>query len=211
MLHIVAGHRSQRTDSGFTLIEVLVVCAVIGIVAAMVVPQTTSMMAGYKLKGNAEALNNMIMLAKMRAGAQYSRARVRADLGARTFQLQTWRKTTTALAGAWVTEGGVTQLGENVTFGFAGIASAPPNTQAAIGQSPVCTDDLGANIANTACITFNSRGMPVANSLPPAGAVTGNSALYITDGTAVYGTTVTPTPFIKFWWSRNADNQWVRQ
>jgi prepilin-type N-terminal cleavage/methylation domain-containing protein len=208
MAHTVQGPRSQRTDNGFTLIEVLVVCALIGIVAAMVVPQTTSMMAGYKLKGNAEALNNMVMLAKMRAGAKYSRARVRADLGARTFQLQTWDKTP---PGQWVTEGGVMQLGEAVTFGFAGIGTPPPDTQAVIGQSGVCTDDLGANIANTACITFNSRGMPVQNSLPPAGPVIPNSALYITDGAAVYGTTVTITPFIKFWWSRNANNQWVRQ
>jgi len=203
----VQGSRARRSDTGFTLIEVLVVCAVIGIVAAMVVPQTTSMMAGYKLKGNAESLNNLIMLAKMRAGARYSRSRVRADLAARTFQLQTWNKTTSQ----WDTEGGVMQLGEAVTFGFAGIGAPPPNTQAVIGQSGPCTDDLGANIANTACITFNSRGMPVANSLPPAGAVIPNSALYITDGAAVYGTTVTMTPFIKFWWSRNASNQWVRQ
>lgn len=207
MPQTIHGPRARRSDAGFTLIEVLVVCALIGIVAAMVVPQTTSMMSGYKLKGNAEALNNMILLAKMRAASQYSRARIRADIGARTFQLQTWNKATSQ----WVTEGGVMQLGEAVTFGFAGIGTPPPNTQAAIGQSGPCTNDLGANVADTACITFNSRGMPVQNSLPPAGTVISNSALYITDGAAVYGTTVTMTPFVTFWWSRNASNQWVRQ
>jgi prepilin-type N-terminal cleavage/methylation domain-containing protein len=207
MVHTVGPFASRRNDTGFSLIEVLVVCAIVGIVGAMVVPQTASMMSGYKLKGNAEAINNLVALAKMRAAAQYSRARVRADLNARTFELQTWDKTNSQ----WVREGGVTSLGDGVSFGFAAIGAPPPDTQNAIGQSPACTDDAGGAIADTACITFNSRGMPVTNVLPPGGAVVGNSAFYITDGTAVYGTTVTTTPFIKFWWSKNGNNTWVRQ
>jgi prepilin-type N-terminal cleavage/methylation domain-containing protein len=197
----------RRSDSGFTLIEILVVVALIGIIAGMVVPQTSSMLGGYKLKGNGEALNNMVSLAKIRAAAQLTRARVRVDLAARTFQLQLWNRTTNQ----WVTEGGISQLSDGVSFGFAGIGTPPPNTQAAIGQSPVCIDEAGGNIAGTACLTFNSRGMPVANSVPPAGGVIGNNAFYITDGQAVYATTVTTTPFIKFWWSRNGQNVWVRQ
>ena len=208
MFQPVDGPQPQkRSDAGYSLIEMMVVCAMVGIVAAMAVPSTRSMMGGYKLKGDAEGINNMTSLAKMRAASTYSRARVYADLNAGTYQLQTWNKT----ANTWTTEGGVKTLANGVSFGFGAIAAPPANTQAAIGQSPQCTDNVGGAIANTACITFNSRGMPVTNVLPPGGGVTGNSGLYITDGTAVYGTTITTTPLIKFWWSPNNNSGWVRQ
>jgi len=203
----LATSRSFRSQAGFSLIDTLVVVALVGLVAAIALPSTTSMMNGYKLKGNAQAINNLVGLAKARAAARFSRARVFADLNGRTFRLQVWNKTTNQ----WVDDGGVQALADGVTFGFTGVTQPPPNTQAALGQSPVCTNDAGANIANTACITFNSRGMPVSNTLPPAGAVTGNSGLYVTDGSAVYGTTVSMTPLIKSWWSAVRDNTWVRQ
>ena len=203
----LATSRSFRSQDGFSLIDSLVVVAIVGLVAAIALPSTTSMMSGYKIKGNAQALNNMVGLAKMRAAARFSRARVYADFGARTFRLQVWNKTTSQ----WTDDSGVQTLADGVTFGFTGITQPPPNSQAAIGQSPACTDDAGGDIGNTACITFNSRGMPVTNTQPPAGAVTGNSGLYVTDGSAVYGTTVSMTPLIKSWWSPVRNNNWVRQ
>lgn len=207
MVPLVNNARTARSETGFTLMEVLAVCALIGVVAAVAVPQTNNMLRGYRLKSSAQVLNNMIGLAKMRAAAQFSRARVRVDLNARTFQLQIWDKANNR----WLTEGSVQTLAPGASFGFAGMAAPPPNTQAVIGQSPPCTNDAGADIANTACVTFNSRGMPVQNSRPPLGAIVGNNALYITDGGAVYGTTITATPFVRFWWSTNTSNQWVRQ
>src|SRR5205085_2338421 len=106
-----------RSDAGYTLIEILVVCALVGIVAAMAVPSTTTMMAGYRLKGDAEGINNLIALAKMRAASQYSRARVYADLNARSYQLQTWDKTNAV----WTTEGGTNTLATGVNFGVGAI------------------------------------------------------------------------------------------
>jgi prepilin-type N-terminal cleavage/methylation domain-containing protein len=194
-------------DDGFSLIEVLLVVAVMGIVAGMAIPSTTSTMRGHRLKGDAEAVHNLVALAKMRAASQFSRSRVFVDLGTNSYSLQTWNKTTNS----WVTEGPVTQTSQGVTFGFGAVAAAPPNTQAAIGQSPNCTDNAGAAVANTACITFSSRGMPVTNVLPPGGGVVGNSALYLTDGSSFYGTTVTTTPLIKFWWAGRWNAAWVRQ
>ena|SRR5258706_5987831 len=202
-------HNPSRAcaDEGFSLIEVMLVVAVIGIIAAMAVPSSASMMRGYRLKGDAQAVHNLVALAKMRAASQFTRARVYVDTATNSYSLQRWDKTTAT----WVTEGPVTRTSLGVTFGFGAVAAPPPNTQAALGQSPQCTNNAGANIVNTACVTFNSRGMPVTNVLPPGGGVTGNNALYLTDASSVYGTTVTTTPLIKFWWVGSAAGAWVRQ
>ena len=201
----------RRNDSGFTLTELLAVCAVVGTMAAITIPFTTQMTAGYRVKGSAEAINKQVSLAKIRASARFTRARVYADLNAGTSRVQIWEKKTPLAEGKWVTEGGVQTLARGVTFGFASHTQPPPNTQAAIKQSDVCKDDKDADIANTACITFNSRGMPVTNVVPPNGTVVGNNALYITNGNIVYGVTVTATPYVNFWWSPGKNNQWVRQ
>ena len=77
------------------------------------------------------------------------------------------------------------------------VGTPPPNTQGVIGQAPLCTDDAGADIANTACIMFNSRGVPIGNG--PSFSPTGVDAIYVTDGQAVYGITVAATGMLKLW------------
>ena len=97
-----------------------------------------------------------------------------------------------------MTEGTITPLSLGVTFGFGTVATAPPNTQANIGFSPACRVGLTAataTIGNSSCIVFNSRGLPVDG----AGVPFGGHAIYLTDGRAVAGTTVTATPRIRRW------------
>ena len=201
-------------ESGFSLVDILVALALVGIVTAMAIPMSESASRGLRVKGDAQAVANMVALAKMRAASRFTRTRIRADLNTNSYRLEIWTPATPAdrTVGAWVVDGGTVRLSQGVTFGFGVLDQPPPNTQAAIGQSPACTaaDSLlgDALVANTACIVFNSRGVPVDNTI--AGAPVGGNGLYITDGSAVYATTITATPLVRQWWSNAGAVAWVQ-
>ena len=203
---------TRRRQDGFSLIDLLVVIALIGIVTAIALPSAASTSRGFRMKGNAQSIANLVALAKMRAAAVYSRTRIRADLADRSLRLELWVPTDPAdkTIGSWVPEGGEVQLSSGVEFGVAERTDPPANTQAALGQSPECTanDALsGDTVPGTACIVFNSRGIPVNADGDPMG----GNALYITDGTGVYGTTITATPLVRQWWANSSTGQWVKQ
>jgi prepilin-type N-terminal cleavage/methylation domain-containing protein len=200
--------------SGFSVIELLVVIALFAIVAAIAVPASAPAVGGYRLAGAAREVFYNASLAKMRAAANFTRARLQVDLSGGTARLQWWDRTTST----WTTEGGTAQLPPGVWFGFGSLAAPPPNTQGTIGQAAVCLNDaatalalLGqpypAPAAGTACLQFNSRGVPV----DATGAPTGTGAIYLTDGSTVYGTTVSATGMAQLWWTRASAAAWQRQ
>jgi len=190
-------------QEGFSLVDIMAAILVIGLVSAMALPATGSSLAAHRFRGDAQAVSNLVALAKMRAAARFSRARLFVDLAANSYSMQTWEKDDAS----WVTDGGVMRLSSGVAFGFGGLTAPPPNTQAAIAQSAPCTDDLGTVIANTTCIIFNSRGIPV----DPTGSPTGGNAVYLAGDTGVYAVTVTATPLIRLWWSPRPTAAWVEQ
>jgi prepilin-type N-terminal cleavage/methylation domain-containing protein len=202
----------MRSERGYSLIEMMMAVGIIGVIGAMVIPITDTSIRGSRLRGDAQIIRNLVGVAKMRASAQFTRARVLANLGdpnanppvPGSFVLQVWDKTANGNAGAWVDDGGINQLSTGVSFGFAGLNAPPPDTQVNIMQSPTCTNTLtvAGPIANTACVTFNSRGLPV----DADGALYPRHALYITGDDAVWGTTVTSTPLIRFWSSPHLAN-----
>lgn len=181
------------------------------VITAIAVPMMSNTIGDFRIRGDARALNSAASLAKLRAASAFTQVRLYVDLSTNSFHVESWQKTGTP---AWVAEGGTTTLSTNDTFSQGVVATAPPSTQTTIGQASNCVTDTGAAIANTACVLFNSRGIPVAPSgAPPnVGAPTGDDALYVTDGTAVYGVTLSATGQIRLWRTNpTATPAWVLQ
>jgi prepilin-type N-terminal cleavage/methylation domain-containing protein len=177
---------------GFSLIELLLVLAITGVLTATALPMMSKTLGFHRLSGDARGAGSAVALAKMRAAAIFGRVRVYVDVAGGNYHLEAWDATTST----WLADGGTRYLSTNVRFGYGAVGTAPPDTQGTIGQATACKNDLGtANIANTACIVFNSRGLPI--DVTTAGPKV--EALYVTDGTAVYGVTVAASGMIRAW------------
>ncbi|OFW43447.1 MAG: hypothetical protein A3J28_10365 [Acidobacteria bacterium RIFCSPLOWO2_12_FULL_60_22] len=206
---------------GFSLIELLIVVVVSLIATAMAAPSFVSTLRNYRISGDGRDLNGEILTAKMRAASNFTMARVYADTSANTFRIETWDKANEC----WKTEGAAdctTQLSNSlsggVSFGYGSLGSPPAGTQATIGQALPCKPGAtsvppgndptgGSDITSTACIMFNSRGIPVDNSRAPFA----DNALYITDTNAVYGVTISATGITRIWRSPAGTVSWQRR
>jgi len=198
------GVAGARTDHGFTAIEVLIVALVMTVVAAMAIPFTSNTLALFRVGGDSRALVNGVGMTKMRAASDFSRARFYVDLAARSFRVEVWQKTAPQ---QWVPEGGTTWLSQNDNFSFANAATPPPDAVAPIAQALPCLDNAGNALANTACIVFNSRGIPV----DPLGSPTA-SDLYISDGATIFGVAVSSTGQVRLWRASTSQQPvWTQQ
>ena len=198
-----------KDSRGFSLIELMMVVAIIGTLAAITVPMSGNAIRYLKLSGDAREISNATAVAKMRAAAKFTQSRLYVDLTGRQFYVQTFDKTTST----WTTEGGAVSLSSTVTFSHGPVAAPPPDTQTTIGQAPECVNLAGSPpapvpVSNTACVIFNSRGIPIDTT----GSPTGLDAVYVTDGTSVYGITVAATGFIRTWQTMSASTPtWTLQ
>jgi prepilin-type N-terminal cleavage/methylation domain-containing protein len=193
---------------GFSLIETLFVVAITGVVAAIAIPMMSNTIGSMRLEGDARSLTNALSVAKLRAASTFSKSRLFVDLGGDGFKIETWDRDTEA----WIAEGGVTYLASyEESFGFGSTGSAPPNTQAEIAQASQCLDAEGEAIGSTACIVFNSRGIPVTDIVGGTGGPTNSYALYVTDNTAVFGITVSATGVVQLWRTNPGTAAWTLQ
>lgn len=195
-----------RSTNGFTLIELLIVVGLIGVISAVAVPMIARTVANYRVVGAARSLSNALAVTKIRSAATFSRTRLYVDMSSGAHHLELLDRAVDPPH--WTAEGGATYLPYGVSFSYSPVTTPPPNTQAAISQSVACTADDGTAIANTACVTFNSRGIPIDST----GAPVASGGLYLSDSSAVYGVTVAATGMIRLWRTFPYENPtWVLQ
>jgi prepilin-type N-terminal cleavage/methylation domain-containing protein len=182
---------SRRLSPGFSAVELLMVLAVAGCIAAMALPASIGMVDEFSLSGDAHGVSNSLALARMGAAANFTRARLYIDRAANTYRIERWNKT----AAAWQAVSGTSPIGSKNAFSAGAINTPPPNSQIVFGQPTECLNNAGAPIANTSCVIFNSRGVPVDST----GAPTPAAVIYMNGPTAVYGIVVSSTSQLAMW------------
>lgn len=192
-------------DHGFSAVELLIALAIVGSLAAMSLPISGSMIDDIRLRGDAQGLSSGVALTKMTAATKFSRSRLRVDEAAGTWQIEIWQSTGTP---GWVVEGATHQLSYRDQFGAGPVTAAPPDTQAAVAQPTACLAADDTTIAGTACVIFNSRGLPVSS----AGAPMTTQVLYMRGPTGVFAIVIGATGQLQVWRTTStAGGAWQQQ
>jgi len=196
----------KNRQAGFTMLELIIVVAMALVIVAFAVPNYQRAMRNFRLMGDARAINGQILLAKMRAASNFTRARVRFNLSTGRYFSELWcqaagtpRVCTAANVWQPVSVSSPTPLSATISYGVATQINPPVGTQGGtLAQPGVCRAGItsaSTAITNTYCIIFNSRGYPV----DADGTMYSNYGIYITDGSSVQGITVSATGLTSSW------------
>lgn len=192
-------------DQGISAVELLIVLAVVGSLAAMSLPISGGMIDDIRLRGDAQGLSSAVALTKMTAATKFSRSRLHVNEAAGTWRIETWQSTG---APAWVLDGATHQLSYGGQFGAGPVTTAPPNSQAVVAQPTQCLEADETTIDGTACVIFNSRGLPVSSS----GAPMTTQVLYMRGPTGVFAIVLGATGQLQVWRTTlTANGAWRQQ
>ena len=190
-------------SAGFSAVELLIVLAIAGCIAAISIPASSSMVHEFSLSGDAHGVSNSLAQARMSAAANFTRARLYVDRSAGHYRIERWNKT----AAAWQALSGTQPLGRLNAFSSGAVTAPPPNSQFAVAQPTACLTNAGAAINGTSCVVFNSRGIPI----DPTGAPSPAVVIYLNGPTAVFGVVVSSTSQLAMWRIPPAGATWAQK
>ena len=198
----LGNRRYAASPRGASLLEVLFVVSAVLVLSAISVTKVLTITKNLSSQSDARTISGDTSLAKMSAASNFTRVRIYANLSGNAYEVDVWNKITSQ----WTTQQSSVRTLPHVTMGYGSLSSPPTGTQTTLGQAAACLNNSGTAIANTACIVFNSRGVPVDSTGSPTSA----GAIYVTDGVSVYGITVSAMGLIQTWKSPASSSTWVR-
>jgi type II secretory pathway pseudopilin PulG len=172
----------DQKDHAFTAIELMLVVATLGVIAAMAVPSVLSSVRGYRLHNDLSTLSGLCNVARLRAAAQYAPYRVNISVTAGTYSMEKLCGNTsssvdsacTSAYAAFTTppiESGTQYLLQGNTF-----ASCKPSGPSTYPGT--ITADTGG-CSNLVQFYFNTRGTPVDSTGNPL--TNGGAVIYMTN------------------------------
>ena len=134
----------RRNNSGFSMLELLIVIAIIGIIAVFALPSAWTFVKGYRLHTDASAIASQLNVTRFRATSQFTPYRLSVAASTGTYSMDRMN-TTYASPASEVSLG----LSQGISFLTTCPASVKP------GNIP------SSVTAGSTAVYFNTRGLPV--------------------------------------------------